>query len=153
MVIQQITTRVCQNRNVPVPITARLSKCFYDQFGDETVNELVNLLNAMDTTYRDDLKEINELNFARFDAKLEQRFAEQDARFERRFAEQDAKFERRFKEIDARFAAIDIRFAAVDTGFARMEARLERGLQKQTRWMVGAWLSLLIAIIGLWFRG
>ena len=30
----------------------------------------------MDATYRADLRELNELNFARFDAKLEQRLAE-----------------------------------------------------------------------------
>ena len=30
----------------------------------------------MDLTYRTDLRELNELNFARFDAKLEQRLAE-----------------------------------------------------------------------------
>ena len=115
-----------------MPVTARLSKRFYDQFGDETVNELVNLLNAMDTTYRDDLKEINNLNFARFDAKLEQRFAEQDAKFEKRFAEQDAKFEKRF---------------------AAMETTLERTLKEHTRWMVGAWLSVMLAIIALSLRG
>ena len=33
-------------------------------------------MNGMDTTYRADLRELNELNFARFDAKLEQRVAE-----------------------------------------------------------------------------
>ena len=30
----------------------------------------------MDATYRNDLREINELNFAKFDAKQEQRLAE-----------------------------------------------------------------------------
>jgi len=30
----------------------------------------------MDATYRSDLRELNELNFARFDAKLERRLAE-----------------------------------------------------------------------------
>ena len=30
----------------------------------------------MDATYRADLRELNEVNFARFDAKLEQRLAE-----------------------------------------------------------------------------
>ncbi len=30
----------------------------------------------MDATYKGDLKELNELNFARFDAKLEQRLAQ-----------------------------------------------------------------------------
>lgn len=37
---------------------------------------MVDWLNQMDQTYRDDLKALNELNFARFDAKLEQRIAE-----------------------------------------------------------------------------
>ena len=47
-------------------------------------NELVDWFNAVDLTpryargrlYRTDLRELNELNFARFDAKLEQRLAE-----------------------------------------------------------------------------
>ena len=33
----------------------------------------------MDATYRADLREVNELNFARFDAKLEQRIAQLSA--------------------------------------------------------------------------
>jgi len=36
----------------------------------------VNWLDAVDATYRTDLRELNELNFARFDAKLEQRLAQ-----------------------------------------------------------------------------
>jgi hypothetical protein len=35
-----------------------------------------NWFNQVDSTYRGDLRELNELNFARFDAKLEQRMAE-----------------------------------------------------------------------------
>ena len=37
------------------------------------VNELVEWFNAVDATYRADLRELNELNSQRFDAKLEQR--------------------------------------------------------------------------------
>ena len=59
-----------------MPVTARLSKRFYDVFGEEIANELVDWFNAVDDTYRADLRELNELNFARFDAKLEQRLAE-----------------------------------------------------------------------------
>jgi len=40
------------------PVTAKLSKRFYDVLGEDVANEL------------------NELNFARFDAKLEQRLVE-----------------------------------------------------------------------------
>jgi len=43
-------------------------------------NELVDWFNAVDATYRADLRELNELNFARFDAKLGQRLAELESR-------------------------------------------------------------------------
>ena len=62
-------------RRLSVPL-AKLSEQFYQKFGHDLVEELVSYLNGMDATYRADLRELNELNFARFDAKLEQRVAE-----------------------------------------------------------------------------
>ena len=59
-----------------MPVTAKLSKRFYEVLGEDVTNELVDWFNAVDMTYRTDLRELNELNFARFDAKLEQRLAE-----------------------------------------------------------------------------
>jgi len=59
-----------------MPVTAKLSRRFYERFGDEIANELVEWFNSVDAAYRSDLRELNELNFARFDAKLEQRIAE-----------------------------------------------------------------------------
>ena len=59
-----------------MPVTARLSKKFYETFGEDVTNELVDWFNDVDATYRADLREFNELNFARFDAKLEQRLAQ-----------------------------------------------------------------------------
>jgi len=70
----QIRDRLSMERVMPV--TAVLSKKFYEKFGEEVTNELVNWFNAVDATYRTDLRELNELNFARFDAKLEQRLAQ-----------------------------------------------------------------------------
>lgn len=59
-----------------MPITARLSRRFYDKFGDEIVNELVEWLNQVDLAFRSELREVNETNFVRSDAKMEQRLAE-----------------------------------------------------------------------------
>lgn len=59
-----------------MPVTAKLSRRFYEKFGDDIANELVDWFNMVDATYRSELRELNELNFARFDAKLEQRVAE-----------------------------------------------------------------------------
>jgi hypothetical protein len=59
-----------------MPVTAKLSKHFYEVLGEDIANELVDWFNAVDLSYRADHRELNELNFARFDAKLEQRLAE-----------------------------------------------------------------------------
>ena len=64
-----------------VPVTAKLSKRFYDVLGEDIANELVDWFNAVDLAYRTDLRELNELNYARFDSKLEQRLAELRAEF------------------------------------------------------------------------
>ena len=63
-----------------MPVTARLSKLFYDRLGEQIANELVDWFNAVDATYRGDLRELNELNFSRFDAKLEQRVSGLEAK-------------------------------------------------------------------------
>ena len=75
-----------------MPVTAKLSQKLYDKLGEDVANELVDWFNAVDATYRADLRELNELNFARFDAKLEQRLAKQEANWDRRFAELDVKW-------------------------------------------------------------
>jgi hypothetical protein len=59
-----------------MPVTARLSKLFYERLGEQIANELVDWFNSVDATYRSDLRDLNEQNFARFDTKLEQRTAE-----------------------------------------------------------------------------
>ena len=110
-----------------MPVTAKLSRKFYEKLGDEVANELVEWFNLVDATYRSDLRELNELNFARFDAKVEQRFAEFDAKVDRRFAEFEAKL-------------------------AHLEARLEKRLGDQTRFFFLAWAILLASNIALWFR-
>ena len=59
-----------------MPVTAKLSRKFSETFGEDVTNELVDWFNAVDATYRSDLRELNELNFARFDAKLDAKLAE-----------------------------------------------------------------------------
>ncbi|HMA40494.1 MAG TPA: hypothetical protein VKP10_10475 [Gemmatimonadales bacterium] len=64
--------------------------------------------NQVDATYRGDLRELNELNFARFDAKLEQCVAQLDAKLKQGLAEVRAdlaglaaKLEQRLAEVRA----------------------------------------------------
>jgi hypothetical protein len=66
-----------------MPVTAKLSRQFYERFGDDLTNELVNWMNMVDAAYRSDFRELFEVHFGRFDAKLEQRVAQLDAKLER----------------------------------------------------------------------
>ena len=59
-----------------MPIAAKLSRKFYDRFGEDIANELVDLLNLIDTTYKSDLREINDINWRRIEARLDQLRAE-----------------------------------------------------------------------------
>ena len=81
-----------------MPGTARLSKAFYDRLGEEIAQELVDWFNSVDETYRRELRELNELNFARFGAKLEQRFGILAARIDQVAAELREGMERGLKE-------------------------------------------------------
>ena len=129
-----------------MPVTAKLSRRFYEQFGDELANELVEWFNSVDATYRADLKGLNELNFARFDAKFEQRLAEFDAKWERRISALDAKWERRIGEV-----VVEMRtgFAAAD---AKLEARLHGLRSDVVKWNFVFWATTALAVIGLYAR-
>jgi len=110
-----------------MPVTAKLSRKFYETFGDEIANELVEWFNQVDTTCRTELREVNELNFARFDAKLEQRIAELRAEL---------------ATLEGRLLA---RLGVVEGRFGTLEGRL-------VRWMFLFWvasLSTSIAVIEL----
>jgi len=147
-----------------MPVTAKLSRKFYERLGDEIATELVDWFNAVDATYRADLERLNELNFQRFDAKVEQRFAEADAKFERRFAEADAKFEKRFAEFEVKFdqrltsleASVDRRFAATDAKIEKQSAHFERRLETVRadliKWAFVFWMPTALAVLGLYFR-
>ncbi len=62
-----------------MPVTAKLSREFYDRLGDKVVDELVGLLNDMDATFRAELREVNDQSFRRFEAKLEERMSHLEA--------------------------------------------------------------------------
>jgi ATP-dependent helicase/DNAse subunit B len=115
-----------------VPVTARLSKRFYDVLGEDVANELVDWFNAVDLAYRTDLRELNELNFARFDAKLEQRLAEfrGELLVELRTGTQQLRLE--------------IQQVRTDLHTEIQQVRVEL-----LRWMFGFWVSTLVGIAGL----
>lgn len=59
-----------------MPVTAKLSRSFYDKLGDDVAGELVDWFNAVDSDYKSDLKEMNDLNWERFKGELGRHRAE-----------------------------------------------------------------------------
>jgi hypothetical protein len=84
----------------------------------------VDWFNQVDATYRIELRELNELNFARFDAKLEQRIAELRAEL---------------ASLEGRLLA---RLGVVEGRFGTLEGRL-------VRWMFLFWVASLGTSIAL----
>ena len=91
-----------------MPVTAKLSRRFYEKFGDDIANELVDWFNMFDATYRSELRELNEMNYTRFDAKLEQRVVELEAKINQLAAELRAEMQVGFARMDRQFAQFEV---------------------------------------------
>lgn len=133
-----------------MPVTAKLSRHFYERLGDDVANELVEWFNAVDATYKADLERMNDLNWDRFRAENRAQFAEFRADIDRKFAELRSEMDRKFAELrsemDTRFAELrlemDTRFAAQDVKIANLRAEL-------IKWMFVFWAGTVIPLAAL----
>lgn len=85
----------------------------------------------MDATYRNELREMNEAHYSRFEAKLEQRIAELRA------------------ELLASHAELKTCIAELR---GEVHASLERGLRMQTAWFFVAWATMFATLVTLELR-
>ena len=81
----------------------------------------------MDATYRGDLRELNESNFARFDARMGERVA----------------------ELRADMAQLETR---LNTRLGQVMDRMGQAKSDLLKWMLTFWLSTLIGLGALFFR-
>ena len=100
---------------------------FYQTFGHDIVGELADWLSAMDLTYRSELRDLNELNVARFEARLDQCVGEVKT------------------ELRQEMAALR---TEMRVGFAELESRLTSRL---IRWMFLFWTGTTITLLGVAF--
>lgn len=106
-----------------MPVTARLSRRFYEALGDDIANELVDWFNAVDLTYRTELRELNDLNRDRIEA--------------------------RFDTFAAELRAMEARF---DAKLDRMQSLLGKQLAETRadliKWMFVFWAGTMLTMIG-----
>jgi hypothetical protein len=114
-----------------MPVTPKQTRVLRDRFGDSAANEIVDVLNNVEASSVNELRTLNELNFARFEANMDRRFESLETKMDLRFTASDAKMDRRLAEVDAKIS--------------------ERFLT-HTRWMLGAWTTMFLALLGLWLR-
>ena len=139
---------------------AKLSREFYDRFGDKVTDELVNCLNSIEASYRAEIKDLFAAHFGRFEEKLE-RYAAGTAAQLARFEE---KFEHRLAGTATDFARFE---AGTATRFARFEERFEHRLAATKaelqveihsvkadliKWTFVFWAPVALAVIGLYFK-
>ncbi len=109
-----------------------MARGFYETFGEDVTNELVDWFNAVDATYRGNLRELNESNFARFDAKMGERLAELRG------------------DLRAEMAQVRKEMSQLETKLADRLGQVKSDLLK---WMLTFWVSTLIGLGALFFRG
>ena len=115
-----------------MPVTAKLSKRFYEALGEDVANELVDWFNSVDATYKADLRDLIEIQAQRFDAKLQQGLAETKA------------------ELRAEMAQLRTEMQA---GFAQIRAEMANQRAELVKWMFGFWLGTVgVMIVGLLLR-
>ena len=104
----------------------------------------------MDETYRNQLRELNELNWERFRSELRAEGIAIRSDVEKRLAEMDKKLDSRFAAIDARFTAVDARFAALDAHFERVEGNFPTFEQKIDAKFARCETRMYKAMFALW---
>ncbi len=144
-----------------MPVTARLSKRFYDTFGDEIANDLVEWFNQVDATYRQELREQNDLNWGRVEARIGQG----EARMEARISQGEARLEARLGQVESRMVEMETRLRSeFQQGLTTLEARthqeltglradmdvgFERLRSDLLKWMFLFWCGTALTVLGL----
>ena len=117
---------------------AKLSREFYDRFGDKLTDELVNCLNSIEASYRAEIKDLFAAHFGRFEEKFE-RFEEKLERHAAETATQLARFEEKFEH----------RLAATK---AELQVEIQSVKADLIKWTFVFWAPVALAVIGLYFK-
>ena len=89
-----------------MPVTVKLSRLFYERFGDEIANELADWLNHVDASTTRQLRELNAQNFRQFEAVLNARAREIEAKIEALGSAIDVKLEGLRSEMDVKLEGL-----------------------------------------------
>ena len=140
-----------------MPITAKLSNKFYERLGDDVANELVEWLNLVDTSYRQEFRDLFEANFGRVEARL----GAMDARIGGLESTMTALMGGLDARVDARLQAMEMRIAGLETVMgsrmsdletrllALVDAKLEKQKSSLLAWTLVFWLGTMGTVLAM----
>jgi hypothetical protein len=115
-----------------VPVTAKLSRKFYDRLGDDIAAELVDWFNAVDLTYQTQLRDMNDQNWERFKSHLDSGLAVLRA-------ELQGEFRAGFAELQGE----------IRSGLAELRTEFSTERNKLLKWMLICFSSFFVGLAGL----
>ena len=132
-----------------MPVAIKLSREFYERFGDRIANEFVEVLNQVDLAYRDDLRELNEANFRRLDAKWDRLEAKLDLALAE-FRAEWQKFQSEMRQEMSEFK-LEIRseMSALREENTGLRGDMERLRADMLKWMFLFWATSLLTMVGI----
>jgi hypothetical protein len=122
-----------------LPVTARLSRKFYERFGDEIAGEFVDWFNAVDSTYQQQLRDQNDLNWERFKAELHSAIAQSESRLIERIVQSES-------GLTEKFSGKLSEFSGKLSEFSGKLSDLKADLMK---WMFIYWCGTMLSVAGL----
>ena len=111
-----------------MPIAAKLSRRLYETFGDEAAEAMVDWMVQVEAQ-RAELRELNDANFARIDA---------------RFGEFRQELRSDIAGLRADFAQLR---EEMRTGFAQADAKLERRIGDLMKWSLVFWIGSTVTLV------
>jgi ABC-type phosphate transport system auxiliary subunit len=118
-----------------MPVTGKLARRLHETLGEEAAEDLVNWMQQVDN-HRAELRELNEMNFARFQTGLDERLAQLSAQFDQRL---DQRLDQRTAELRQEMRV----------GFAELRQEIAHRSAELLKWSFVFWVGAVGSIAAL----
>ena len=122
-----------------MPVTARLLQRLHESLGDDATNDLFAWWDEAATVNRAAVREVADLYYARFDARLEKGLAEVRSEMDKGLADVRSEMAVARSEMDKGFAEVR----------SEMDSRLANQRADLVKWMFLFWVGTMVPLAGL----
>ena len=122
-----------------MPVTARLLQRLHESLGDEATNDLFAWWEEAATVNRVAVREVADLYYARFDARLEKGLAEVRSDMNKGFAKVYAEMDKGLAEVRSELAK----------GSAQLRSEMANQRADLLKWMFLFWVGTMVPLAGL----